>query len=184
VVGILSIKELLNHIDLSGADHPESIKDLMLPAYQIPETMTLKTLLKEFRAQRQQMATVIDEFGGNAGLVTLEDVLEEIVGEFEDEYSPRAKSLRIRKVGDHLLIDPRIRIDEFTEAVGAQIPPGDYTTLSGFIYQKLERIPVVKDRIVLPECVLTVDQLDGPRIVQISCTLTKHADKNEAAQQA
>lgn len=185
VVGILSIKELLNHIDLSSdADHPESIKDLMLPAYQIPETMTLKTLLKEFRAQRQQMATVIDEFGGNAGLVTLEDVLEEIVGEFEDEYSPRAKSLRVRRVGDHLLIDPRIRIDEFTEAVGAQIPPGDYTTLSGFIYQRLERIPVAKDRIVLPECVLTVDQLDGPRIVQISCTLTKHADKNEAAQHA
>jgi CBS domain containing-hemolysin-like protein len=56
--------------------------------------------------------------------------------------------------------------------------------LSGFIYQKLERIPVAKDRIVLPECVLTVDQLDGPRIVQISCTLTKHADKNEAAQHA
>ncbi len=69
VVGILSIKELLNHIDLSdGASaRPQSIKDLMLPAYPIPETMTLKTLLKEFRAKRQQMATVIDEFGGNAG---------------------------------------------------------------------------------------------------------------------
>jgi CBS domain containing-hemolysin-like protein len=186
VVGILSIKELLNHIDLShgAADGPRPIKDLMLPAYQIPETMTLKTLLKEFRAKRQQMATVIDEFGGNAGLVTLEDVLEEIVGEFEDEYSPRAKSLRVRRHGDHLLIDPRIRIDEFTEAVGAQIPPGDYTTLSGFIYQRLERIPVPKDRIVLPECVLTVDQLDGPRIVQISCTLTKHADRNETHENA
>ena len=186
IVGILSIKELLNHIDLShgAADGPRPIKDLILPAYQIPETMTLKTLLKEFRAKRQQMATVIDEFGGNAGLVTLEDVLEEIVGEFEDEYSPRAKSLRVRRHGDHLLIDPRIRIDEFTEAVGAQIPPGDYTTLSGFIYQRLERIPVPKDRIVLPECVLTVDQLDGPRIVQISCTLTKHADRNETHENA
>jgi len=186
VVGILSIKELLNHIDLShgAADGPRPIRDLMLPAYQIPETMTLKTLLKEFRAKRQQMATVIDEFGGNAGLVTLEDVLEEIVGEFEDEYSPRAKSLRVRRHGDHLLIDPRIRIDEFTEAVGAQIPPGDYTTLSGFIYQRLERIPVPKDRIVLPECVLTVDQLDGPRIVQISCTLTKHADRSATHENA
>ncbi len=181
IVGILSIKELLNHIDLShgASDGPRNIKELMLPAYLIPETMTLKTLLKEFRAKRQQMATVIDEFGGTAGLVTLEDVLEEIVGEFEDEYSPRAKSLRIRRHGDHLLIDPRIRIDEFTEAVGAHIPPGDYTTLSGFIYQRLERIPVPKDRIVLPECVLTVDQLDGPRIVQISCTLTKHADRSD-----
>ena len=55
------------------------------------------------------------------------------------------------------------------------IPAGDYTTLSGFIYQRLERIPVAKDRVVLPECVLIVDLLDGPRIVQISCTLTKHA---------
>ena len=78
----------------------------------------------------------------------------------------------------------RIRIDEFTEAVGAQIPPGDYTTLSGFIYQRLERIPVPKDRIVLPECVLTVDQLDGPRIVQISCTLTKHADRSATHENA
>jgi CBS domain containing-hemolysin-like protein len=182
VVGILSIKELLNHIDLSqgATDGPRPVKDLMLPAYLIPETMTLKTLLKEFRAKRQQMATVIDEFGGTAGLVTLEDVLEEIVGEFEDEYSPRAKSLRVRRHGDHLLIDPRIRIDEFTEAVGARIPPGDYTTLSGFIYQQLERIPVPKDRVVLPGCVLTVDQLDGPRIVQISCTLTKNAQRSEA----
>ncbi len=156
----------------------------MLPAYLIPETMTLKTLLKEFRAKRQQMATVIDEFGGTAGLVTLEDVLEEIVGEFEDEYSPRAKSLRIRRHGDHLLIDPRIRIDEFTEAVGAQIPPGDYTTLSGFIYQRLERIPVPKDRIVLPDCVLTVDQLDGPRIVQISCTIDEARRRTKSPQHA
>jgi CBS domain containing-hemolysin-like protein len=185
IVGILSIKELLNHIDLSkgNSDGGKPIKDLMLPAYLIPETMSLRTLLKEFRAQRQQMATVIDEFGGTAGLVTLEDVLEEIVGEFEDEYSPRAKSLRIRRQGDHLLIDPRIRIDEFIEAVGAQIPPGDYTTLSGFIYQRLERIPLLKDRIVLPECVLTVDQLDGPRIVQISCTLTQHTNTGRTAPQ-
>ncbi len=177
IVGIPSIKELLNHIDLShgNSDGLKPIKDLMLPAYLIPETMSLKSLLKEFRAQRQQMATVIDEFGGTAGLVTLEDVLEEIVGEFEDEYSPRAKSLRIRRHGDQLLIDPRIRIDEFTDAVGVHIPPGDYTTLSGFIYQRLERIPLLKDRIVLPDCVLTVIALDGPRIVQISCALTKHA---------
>jgi CBS domain containing-hemolysin-like protein len=178
IVGILSIKELLNHINLSNgaSDGPKQIKELMLPSYLIPDTMTLKTLLKEFRAKRQQMAIVIDEFGGTAGLVTLEDVLEEIVGEFEDEYSPRAKSLRIRRQGEQLLIDPRIRIDEFTEATGVRIPPGDYTTLSGFIYQRLERIPATKDKITLPECVLTVDQLDGPRIVQISCTLTGRTD--------
>ena len=186
IVGILSIKELLNQIDLSpgNSDGGKPIRALTLPAYLIPEAMSLKTLLKEFRAQRQQMATVIDEFGGTAGLVTLEDVLEEIVGEFEDEYSPRAKSLRIRRHGDQLLIDPRIRIDEFIEAVGAQIPPGDYTTLSGFIYQRLERIPLPKDRIVLPDCVLTVVSLDGPRILQISCTLTKHAAATAAADAA
>jgi magnesium and cobalt exporter, CNNM family len=184
IVGILSIKELLNHIDLANAasDGPRQIRDLMLAAYLIPETMTLKTLLTEFRTQRQQMATVIDEFGGTAGLVTLEDVLEEIVGEFEDEYSPRAKSLRIRRQGDQLLIDPRIRVDEFTEATGVQIPPGDYTTLSGFIYQWLERIPVAQDRIVLPECVITVDQLDGPRIVRVSCTLTKRTASNASTE--
>jgi hypothetical protein len=96
-VGILSIKELLNHIDLShgAADGPRPIRDLMLPAYQIPETMTLKTLLKEFRAKRQQMATVIDEFGGNAGSSHWKTSWRKIVGEFEDEYSPRAKSLRV-----------------------------------------------------------------------------------------
>jgi len=122
------------------------------------------------------MATVIDEFGGTAGLVTIEDVLEEIVGEFDEEYSPRSKSLRIRKHGEQLLVDPRMRTDEFTEATDVQVPPGDYTTLSGFIYQKLERIPVVKDRVVLPECVLTVEQMDGPRIVQISCALAQPSD--------
>ncbi|HTO58490.1 MAG TPA: hemolysin family protein [Pseudomonadales bacterium] len=178
VVGILSIKELLNHIDLrSGASgEARRIRELMLPAYLIPETMSLKTLLTEFKASRQQMATVIDEFGGTAGLVTIEDVLEEIVGEFDEEYSPRSKSLRIRKHADQLLVDPRMRVDEFTEATGVHVPPGDYTTLSGFIYQKLERIPVVKDRVALPECVLTVEQMDGPRIVQISCALTRPSD--------
>lgn len=180
IVGILSIKELLNRIDLNKgtADGAQPIRDLILPTYVIPEAMSLKTLLKEFRAKRQQIATVIDEFGGTAGLVTLEDVLEEIVGEYEDEFSSRSKSLRIRKHGDRLLVDPRIRVDEFTEAVGCPIPPGDYTTLSGFIYQRLERIPLVNDRVELPGCVLTVEQLDGPRIVQISCVLTEknHAD--------
>jgi CBS domain containing-hemolysin-like protein len=81
----------------------------------------------------------------------------------------------------HPLIDPPIRIDEFVEAVGAQIPPGDYTTLSGFIYQASRTHSGAKDRIVLPECVLTVDQLDGPRIVRISCTLTKHPNALTAA---
>jgi len=177
VVGVLSIKELLNHIDLrDGAGEPHRVRELMLPAYLIPETMTLKTLLTEFKANRQQMATVIDEFGGTAGLVTIEDVLEEIVGEFDDEYSPRSKSLRVRRQGDQLLVDPRIRVDEFTEATGAHIPPGDYTTLSGFIYHSLERIPAVNDRVTLPECALTVDQMDGPRIVQITCTLNRQSD--------
>jgi putative hemolysin len=179
IVGILSIKELLNRIDLNkgASDGAQPIKDLILPTYVIPDTMSLKTLLKEFRAKRQQIATVIDEFGGTAGLVTLEDVLEEIVGEYEDEFSSRSRSLRIRRQGDQLLVDPRIRVDEFTEAVGCPIPVGDYTTLSGFIYQRLERIPVVKDHVEIPGAVLTVEQLDGPRIVQISCVLT---DKNNA----
>ena len=99
IVGVLSIKEVLKKVgSLETAKNLEvSISDIMLPPYVVPETKSLRSLLADFKSHRQQMAIVIDEFGGTAGLVTLEDILEEVVGEYEDEFSSAPELVKNRR---------------------------------------------------------------------------------------
>jgi len=169
IVGILSIKELLNQFSLDeGAREVESpISEIMLPPYVAPETKTLRSLLADFKVQRRQMAIVIDEFGGTAGLVTLEDILEEIVGEYEDEFSDAPQYLNDREKDGKMLIDPVIHLEDLEERIRFSFPVGEYKTLAGLIYKHLGRVPEIGDTVKLPGCKITVEAMARHRIAQV-----------------
>jgi len=169
IVGILSIKEVLNHF--SAEEGPQKVElpisEIALPPYMVPETKSLSSLLADFKAQRRQMAIVIDEFGGTAGLVTLEDILEEVVGEYEDEFSRTPKLIKTKDKDGKILIDPSIYLEDLEKMIKFSFPSGDYKTLTGLIYQHLERVPQVGDTVKLPGCKIIVESMQEHRITQV-----------------
>ena len=138
VLGILHARDLLS---LAGQDGPpHDLRSLLHPVRFVPETRRLDQLLPEFLAQRSQMAIVVDEYGGTAGLVTLEDVLEEIVGEIADEFDadePEAQAVS----EDEVVVDARIGLDYLREHFGVDIPDEGFDTVGGFTYHLLGKVP-------------------------------------------
>ena len=131
---------------LLGADPDEPIKNYSRPPFFVPETKAVDGLLDEMKRGRAGMAVVVDEYGGAVGVVTLEDIIEEVVGEIEDEYDKGIKFWR--KVSDkEYLINSRVEIENLNEELRLGIPEGDYDTLSGFLLSKAGSIPSVGDKI-------------------------------------
>jgi len=170
IVGILSIKEVLNNISPEEMSQKIElpISEMMLPPYVVPETKSLRSLLAYFKAHRQQMAIVIDEFGGTAGLVTLEDILEEVVGEYEDEFSSAHQFVTTKGKEDKMFIDPSIYLEDLEKMIKLSLPAGDYKTLTGLIYKHLGRVPEIGDIVQLPGCKITVESMEMHRITQVS----------------
>jgi CBS domain containing-hemolysin-like protein len=125
---------------LSMPPSERSFRQLIRPAYYVPETRRIGDLLKEVQQKGIPLAVVVDEYGGTIGIVTIEDMLEEIVGEIEDEYDARERLYEVLPDGS-LRIDARMEIDAINEVLGLHLPTGDYATLAGFILAQLERIP-------------------------------------------
>ncbi len=132
IIGIVYVKDLFKK--------PRSLKSILHSPLFVPETKRALALLKEFRLKNITMAIVVDEYGGTAGLVTLEDLLEELFGEIEDEFD--AQTVLIRKIKDGIYhVNARIEIDQLNENLGIHLPKGDYETLAGFILSHLGHIP-------------------------------------------
>jgi CBS domain containing-hemolysin-like protein len=131
----------VNALDvLSMSPGERSFRELIRPAYYVPETRRIGDLLKDVQQKGIPLAVVVDEYGGSVGIVTIEDMIEEIVGEIEDEYDARARLYDVLPDGS-LRIDARMEIDAINEILGLHLPSGDYATLAGFILAELERIP-------------------------------------------
>lgn len=139
VVGILLAKDLLKAM-VESPDGNFDITPLLRPATFIPESKRLDTLLQEFRSSRNHMAIVVDEYGGTSGLLTIEDVLEEIVGEIDDEHDPE-ETQHIEAQGDHWNILALTRIDEFNEYFSATLDDDDYETVGGLVMGAFGRMP-------------------------------------------
>jgi len=140
IVGILYARDLLKHLGLPPDRF--DIRSAIRPAIYVPETKPLRDLLNDFRLQKVHIAIVLDEYGGTAGLVTIEDILEELVGDISDEHEP-AEPAMLHKIDDHHWdVDARIYLDELNRQVGLSIPEDQgYDTLGGFISTTLGRIP-------------------------------------------
>lgn len=142
---------------------------LMDEVPRVPETVPLGPLLVELR-ENLQMAVVVDEYGGTSGVVTLEDVVEEIVGEVADEHDPRELGAR-RVGGDTWTVPGLLRPDELREQTGLQVPEDPaYETLGGLVMARLGRIPAVGDEVEVPGVVLRVEAMDGRRVERLRVT--------------
>ena len=138
IIGILNAKDLLVCVD--APETCPDIKKLIKPPYFVPETMRIVDLLKAFQAKKNHMAIVTDEFGGVRGLITLEDVLEEIVGEIDDEYDKEEPQWRALQDGS-LMIYAKEDVEEVESFFGVKLPDGPYESVGGFIIHQLGHLP-------------------------------------------
>ena len=162
IVGILNIKSLF--MEKIKTDGQVDIRKIMKPPYFVPEIKKLDSLLKQFQKRKQHMAIVVDEYGGVSGLVTLEDALEEIVGEIVDE-TDRDEPQIIRVKPNEWIVPGNSDIDEVNEKIPMNIDESmDYDTFSGFILNNIERIPKESEEILIGKFLVTVKEMDGNRI--------------------
>jgi putative hemolysin len=165
IIGILHVRDLFGAMHDRGIAQVE-IEELLRPAYVVPETKDLGALLAEFRQQNQHMAVVVDEYGSMEGIVTLEDLLEEIVGEIEDEFDLPDES--VERIDEHLIrIDGTFPIDDFNERFQTKIAGEDYHTMAGYVFGVLGRAPEVGDEVTLDELALRVVEVEGSRIQRL-----------------
>jgi putative hemolysin len=169
IVGILYAKDLLPFV--IGSTRTLPIKQLLRPAYVVPESKRLDDLLGELRRNRVHLAVVADEYGGTAGLVTIEDILEEIVGEIQDEYDPEMTLLE--QVSDsEIIVDGRLPIEEIEEALGTPLTGDDdpYGTAAGFVHWHLDRMPQEGDRFDAHGIRAEVLDVEGNRLRRLRLT--------------
>ena len=161
VLGILHVRDLFKALYERADD--VVIEELVRPAYVVPETKDLGALLGEFRRTNQHMAIVVDEYGSVQGIVTLEDLLEEIVGEIEDEYDLPDESVQQLENG-HIRIDGTFPIDDFNEQFEQDLPAEDFHTVAGFVFGRLGRAAEKGDEVVHDGLRFEVVEVEGPRI--------------------
>ena len=163
IMGILLAKDLLR-LALNGNAEKFNIKDIVRPATFVPESKRLNVLLKEFRETRHHMAIVIDEYGGTAGVVTIEDVLEQIVGEIEDEYDVDDDSYIKKFDEENFIVKALTPIEEFNEYFNASFSDEDADTVGGLVLQLLRHIPARDETVSLGRFRFTVLHADSRQI--------------------
>ncbi|HEX5392978.1 MAG TPA: transporter associated domain-containing protein, partial [Rhodocyclaceae bacterium] len=181
VIGILLAKDLLRYF----AGKEFDLRDTLRPAIFIPESKRLNVLLREFRASRNHMAIVVDEYGGVAGMVTIEDVLEQIVGDIEDEYDfdETAGNIVLDNLGRYR-VKAVTEIEDFNEAFGTKLSDEDVDTIGGLVIQHLGRLPKRNEVVQLDNLRITVLRADSRRVhtllVDQQRTLPLTAEANHA----
>ena len=141
IVGILYAKDLLQHWESPQAGQL-TLSRLARKPYFVPETKKISQLLEEFKRQKKHLAVVLDEYGGTAGVITIEDIIEEIVGEIEDEFDESADVPLLQMIGEHEVeVDARVHVDDLAEALEVEIPSDDFDTVGGLVFTVLGRIP-------------------------------------------
>jgi CBS domain containing-hemolysin-like protein len=164
VLGVLYAKDLLHYLRENRTDVP--LVKVLREAYFIPETKKASDLLPDLQQRRVHMAIVVDEYGGVAGLVTIEDLLEEIVGEIQDEYDTEEPFVEF--IDDNAYIfDARVDLDDLNRLMAVDLPTEDSDTLGGFIYTELGKVPAIGDRVVFGEMEFTVESVSGRRIKKV-----------------
>jgi putative hemolysin len=164
VVGFVHIRDLL------AAGSRLSIGQLARPVLFIPSSLTVLTALSQLRREGHHLAMVADEYGGIAGIVTLEDLIEELLGEIRDEYDLAALGIR-NIVGGDLEVDGLLNLDDFCDATGVRLPDGPYETAAGYVLQALGHLPSVGEEVEVAGVRLTVTSLDGRRIERLRVAL-------------
>jgi putative hemolysin len=177
IVGLLYAKDLL-HV-MENGDRQGDMRDLLRPAYFVPDTKKADALLTEMQTQRIHMAVVVDEYGGVAGLVTLEDIIEEIIGEIQDEYDLSEEELVHQDGPDEFVFLGRIDLDDFNEVMDSNIPKVESDTLAGYLYDHFGRVPHDGESLQTDGLLLTVEQVIGRRIRRVRAQRVNADEKGE-----
>jgi CBS domain containing-hemolysin-like protein len=175
IVGVVHAKSLLPYVQQRQAEVP--VERVMRPPAFIPEQKRITQLLDEFRRQKQTLAIVVDEYGGTAGLVTVEDLMEEIVGEIYDEYDVE-RALVQRVDSKTVIVDGKLAINDANELADVQLPSGDYDTVAGLIYDRLGAIPEPGAAVETERATLVVEALDGNRVTKVRITRKESAPED------
>ena len=163
VAGVVHLRDLAT---AARAAQPPLVGSLARPAFIVPETKDVGALLREQREQRQQLAIVVDEYGGTAGIVSIEDILEELVGEIEDEYD--LPDATIERVDEHTVrVAGSMTIDDFNESIGTALPTHGARTLAGLVFNTLGHAPGEGERVTVDDITFTVRRTDGARITEL-----------------
>jgi putative hemolysin len=182
IVGILHVRDLFKALYERGVDNVV-IADLLRKPYFVPETKDLAALLAEFRAQNQHLAIVVDEYGSMQGIVTLEDLLEEIVGEIEDEYDLPDESLE--RLDEHTIrVHGTYPIDDFNELFEVAMPDEDYHTLGGFVFGQLGRAPEAGDEVFWNGLKFDIIEVEGTRIERLQVEFLPKEPESAQAESA
>lgn len=165
IVGIVHAKDLLGVDPASYAEVP--VASMVHPVFVVPEAAGLRTVLRELRDHATEMALVVDEYGGPAGVITLEDVIEELVGDIADEYDVADEDQPVEIDEGEWSVPAGWRVDELERVTGLHLPEGDYDTVAGLVLERLERIPSVGDIVVVDGVEITVLALEEWAIVRL-----------------
>ena len=163
ITGIVHVKDLF---DVVLRHEQKSVADLARAPYFVPETKKVSELLRELQSEHLQVAVVVDEYGGTAGIITLEDIVEEIVGEISDEHEEKEVAV-IDIGGGEYLVSGLLRIDDLEEMLDADLASDDYETVAGLIFTSLGRVPKVGDTVRKNGYKFTVDRADRRRIYRV-----------------
>jgi putative hemolysin len=165
VVGFVHVRDLF--LPSHPAGRAATVGDLAREVSRLPGTAGVLTALSEMRRENQHLAIVVDEYGGTDGIVTLEDLIEEVIGEIYDEYDEEVAPEDKQAPGGPREVDGLLNLDDFTEATGLQLPEGPYETVAGFVLAELGRLPEVGDTVEVEGRTLSVLELDGRRIARL-----------------
>jgi CBS domain containing-hemolysin-like protein len=181
IIGLVLAKDLIPILRSPPPDF--ELRSIMRPVHVVPGSREVESVLADFKRLKEHMAIVLDEYGGTAGLVTMEDLLEEIVGEILDEYDEPLENPE-RESPDLVIVPGGTNINELNERFGLDVSNDDYTTIGGYIFGALGRLPVAGDRVTSGGAVFTVRAMDGRRIDSLSVDLHSAGDRREKDREA
>jgi CBS domain containing-hemolysin-like protein len=164
IAGIVHLKDAMLGVAADRLD--QTVREVMRPVLVVPETIHIDELLKQLRRRRMHMAVLVDEYGGTAGLVTMEDLLEELVGEIRDEFDVEEPGLEDLHDGTWS-VDGMMAVSEFNERFGQSIEEPNYDTIAGYVFGQLGRVAAVGDQVSIDGPVLDVEEMDGLRIASL-----------------
>jgi CBS domain containing-hemolysin-like protein len=180
IVGIVLAKDLIPVLRSPPAEF--SLRTIVRPVHVVPGSREVEEVLSDFKRLKEHLAIVLDEYGGTAGLVTMEDLLEEIVGEILDEYDEMPEHPE-REGADLVIVPGSTNIGELNERFGLNVPDDDYTTIGGFVFGALGRLPVVGDRTTAGGAVFTVREMDGRRVETLAVDLHSAGDRRASTRE-
>jgi CBS domain containing-hemolysin-like protein len=181
IIGVVLAKDLLKLLAPRANTDAFDLPSIMRPVHVIPGSREVEEVLADFKRLKEHMAVVLDEYGGTAGVVTMEDLLEEIVGEILDEYdTPEDAEAPLHTRAGETLVPGSTHIGELNEHFSLTVPDEDYTTIGGYVFGVLGRLPVIGDRVIAGGAIFTVREMDGRRIESLSVDLHSLGDRRTA----